>query len=74
MPAIEHNGKALVLGFMLCEFFEDEFPNHKPNLLPSDPVDCAVARLWLDHIFTTFVPAFQRLLQAQEVEKQHAAL
>jgi len=74
VPAVEYKGKALYESLILCEFFEDEFLNHKPNLLPSDPVDRAVARLWLDHITKTFVPAFHRLLQAQEAEKQHAAL
>jgi glutathione S-transferase len=28
----------------------------------------------LDHLSKTFIPAFHRLLQAQEAEKQHAAL
>ena len=59
---------------ILCEFFEDAFPDYKPNLLPSDPVQRAVARLWLDHLTKTFIPAFHRLLQEQEAEKQYSAL
>ena len=74
MPAVEYKGKALYESLILCEFFEDAFPDYKPNLLPSDPVQRAVARLWLDHLTKTFFPAFYRLLQAQETEKQHAAL
>ena len=74
MPAVEYKGKALHESLILCEFFEDAFPDYKPNLLPSDPVQRAVARLWLDHLTKTFIPAFHRLLQAQEAEKQHAAL
>lgn len=74
MPAVEYKGKALYESLILCEFLEDAFPDHKPNLLPSDPVQRAVARLWLDHLTKTFIPAFYRLLQAQEAEKQHDAL
>ena len=74
MPAVEYKGKALYESLILCEFFEDAFPDYKPNLLPSDPVQRAVARLWLDHFTKKFDPAFYRLLQAQEAEKQHAAL
>ncbi|KAF8806588.1 glutathione-S-transferase [Phlegmacium glaucopus] len=74
VPAVEYKGKALYESLILCEFFEDAFPDHKPNLLPSDPIDRAVARLWLDHLTKTFVPAFYRLLQSQEAEKQHSAL
>ena len=74
VPAVEYKGKALYESLILCEFFEDAFPDYKPNLLPSDPIKRATARLWLDHITKTFVPAFHRLLQAQEAEKQHAVL
>ncbi|KAF8891850.1 glutathione-S-transferase [Infundibulicybe gibba] len=48
--------------------------DQKPNLLPSDPAARATARIWVDHISKTFIPSFQRLLQAQEAEKQAAAL
>ena len=74
VPAVEYKGKALYESLILCEFFEDAFPDYKPNLLPSDPVQRAVARLWLDHLTKTFIPAFHRLLQEQEAEKQHSAL
>ena len=74
VPAVEYKGKALYESLILCEFFEDAFPDYKPNLLPSDPVERAVARLWLDHLTKTFIPAYHRLLQAQEAEKQHSAL
>lgn len=74
VPAVEYQGKALYESLILCEFFEDAYPSHKPNLLPRDPADRALARMWLDHISKTFVPAFHRLLQAQDVEKQSEAL
>ncbi|KIM40343.1 hypothetical protein M413DRAFT_414003 [Hebeloma cylindrosporum] len=74
VPAVEYQGKALYESLILCEFFEDAYPSHKPNLLPSEPADRALTRMWLDHISKTFIPAFHRLLQAQDVEKQNEAL
>ncbi|KAF8161336.1 glutathione-S-transferase [Crassisporium funariophilum] len=74
VPAVEYKGRALYESLVLCEFFEEAFPSHKPQLLPSDPVDRAFARMWLDHISKEFIPAFQRLLQSQEADKQKEAL
>jgi len=74
VPAVEYKGRALYESLILCEFFEDAYPSHAPNLLPSDPTDRAITRIWLDHITKTFIPAFHRLLQAQNVEKQNEAL
>jgi len=70
VPAVEYKGKALYESLILVEFLEDAYPTHKPSLLPSDPYDRAVARIWLDHIGKNYVPAFHRLLQAQEPEQQ----
>ena len=74
VPAIEYHGKALYESLILCEFLEDAYPNHQPQLLPADPYTRAYVRIWLDHISKNIVPAFFRLLQAQEAEKQQAAL
>ncbi|KDR75637.1 hypothetical protein GALMADRAFT_156618 [Galerina marginata CBS 339.88] len=74
VPAVEYKGRALYESLILCELLEDAFPSHKPDLLPLDPADRALARMWVDHISKTFVPANHRLLQAQEPEKQQVAL
>ncbi|KAL7277816.1 hypothetical protein ACG7TL_008760 [Trametes sanguinea] len=70
VPAIEYKGKALYESLILCEFFEDAFPEHKPHLLPDDPFDRAYVRLWTDHVAKQIVPAFMRTVMAQEPEKQ----
>lgn len=70
---MEYRGTALYESLVLCEFFEDAFPDHKPHLLPSDPVARAQVRIWVDHVSKAFVPAFHRLLQSQEKDKQDAA-
>ena len=58
----------------MCEFLEDEFPSHKPNLLPSDPADRAYARIWIDFISKSIIHTNQRLIQAQAPEKQREYL
>ncbi|KAH8113513.1 glutathione-S-transferase [Phellopilus nigrolimitatus] len=73
VPAIEYSGKALYESLILCEFLEDAYPQHAPHLLPADPYERANVRLWLDHISKVFMPAFFRLLQSQEKDKQDAA-
>ncbi|KDR77476.1 hypothetical protein GALMADRAFT_138587 [Galerina marginata CBS 339.88] len=39
------NPKGLVSAVILREFLEDTFPSHKPNLLPLDPADRALAQM-----------------------------
>jgi len=74
VPAIEYKGRALYESLVLCEFLEEEFPSHTPKLLPSNAVDRAYARIWLDYISKSIVPVHFRILQAQEPEKQKQAL
>lgn len=70
VPAIEYHGKALYESLILCEFLEDVYPERAPRLLPADPYERAYARIWIDFISKSVVPAFYRTLQAQEPEKQ----
>ncbi|KAI0079303.1 glutathione-S-transferase [Panus rudis PR-1116 ss-1] len=74
VPAIEYKGKALYESLILIEFLEDAYPDYKPHLLPTDPYTRAYSRIWVDHISKTVVASFFRLLQAQEADKQKAAL
>ncbi|KAI0359623.1 glutathione S-transferase C-terminal-like protein [Trametes cingulata] len=74
VPAIEYKGKALYESLIICEFFEDAFPEHEPHLLPADPFDRAYARLWIDHIAKQIVPGFMRTVMAQEPDKQRENL
>ncbi|KAF8132219.1 glutathione-S-transferase [Mycena galopus ATCC 62051] len=73
VPAVEYHGKALYESLVLCEFFEDAYPDHKPSILPGDAYTKAYARIWVDFVGKSFVPAFMRLTQAQEKEKQDLA-
>ena len=74
VPAIEYKGRALYESLIICEFFEDAFPGYEPHVLPSDPFDRAIVRLWTDHVNKQIVPANMRLVQAQEPQKQREHL
>ncbi|PFH52169.1 hypothetical protein AMATHDRAFT_74450 [Amanita thiersii Skay4041] len=74
VPALEYKGKALYESLVICEFLEDAYPNHKPSMLPDDPYLRGYARIWIDYISKAVVPGFHRLIQAQEKDKQEAAL
>lgn len=73
VPAVEYKGKALYESLVLLEFLEDAYPTYKPSLLPADPYDRAIARIWLDHLSKNYNPAFHRLLQSQDPETQAKA-
>jgi glutathione S-transferase len=70
VPAVEYKGKALYESLVLLEFLEEAYPSQSASLLPSDPYDRAVARIWLDHFSKSVLPNNQRLTQFQEKEKQ----
>ena len=69
VPALVYHGKSLYESLVLNEFLEDEFPTSK-RLLPKDSFERARIRLWIDHLSKKFVPAFYRIMQAQEENKQ----
>ncbi|KAI0261257.1 glutathione-S-transferase [Gloeopeniophorella convolvens] len=73
VPAVEYKSKALYESLIILEFLEDAYPD-TPRLLPADPFERAHARLWIDNVSKTIVPTFMRVLQAQEPDKQQAAL
>lgn len=74
VPAVEYKGRALYESLVICEFLEEAYPEHKPSLLPSDPVERAYARIWIDFIAKSVIPAFMRLMMTQEPDKQQEAL
>jgi glutathione S-transferase len=53
---------------IINEYLEETFPH--PPLLPQKPGDKAIARLWIDFANTRLIPAFYKLLLAQNPAKQ----
>ncbi|XDG05387.1 hypothetical protein ABKA04_005002 [Annulohypoxylon sp. FPYF3050] len=61
-------GKALYESTVLCEYLEEHYPEHKPNILPEvgkDDYARAKARIWVDFVTSRVIPAYHRLLQFQ---------
>ena len=72
MPAVAYKGAPINESLVINEWLEDAYPNAKP-LLPKDPVERAHARLGVDLTTKEIIPAYFRLLQAQEPAKQDDA-
>ncbi|KAI1443149.1 putative glutathione-S-transferase theta, GST [Annulohypoxylon stygium] len=61
-------GKALYESTVLCEYLEEHYPEHEPNILPEvgkDDYARAKARIWVDFVTSRVIPAYHRLLQFQ---------
>jgi glutathione S-transferase len=65
---LEYQNKPLYESTVLCEFIEDAFPDHKPQLLPSDPYEKARTRIWTDFTTSRIIPSFHRFLQFQPMD------
>ncbi|KAF2252555.1 glutathione transferase omega-1 [Trematosphaeria pertusa] len=68
VPTLQYQGKPLYESTVLCEFFEEAFPNHSPRLMPEDPYDRARTRIWTDFVTSRIIPSFHRFLQHQGAE------
>jgi glutathione S-transferase len=71
VPALEHDGHYLWESAVVNEYLDEVFP--EPRLLPADPVQRAVARIWIDYANTRFVNAFGKLLRLPEAGNEAAA-
>lgn len=68
VPLLEHNGHRIWESAIVCEYLEEAFP--EKSLLPSEPGLKAQARIWIDWVSTALVPAFYKLLKAQDEKEQ----
>jgi glutathione S-transferase len=70
VPAIRHGRVNLWESTVINEYLEDVFPT--PLLMPQDPAERALARIWINFADGPFVKSFYRLLLEQEEREQHA--
>jgi glutathione S-transferase len=71
VPAIAHNGSRVWESAIINEYLDEVFPN--PPLLPSNPIDKAQARIWIDFANTRLIPAFSDILRSPDSQKQAEA-
>jgi glutathione S-transferase len=62
VPALEHAGQRIVESAVINEYLDEAFP--EPRLLPREPVQRALARIWIDFANTRLAPAFGKVLRA----------
>jgi len=68
VPALKHGDVEIYESAIINEYLEEVFP--EPPLLPQDPGDKAIARIWIDYANTRLVPAFNKFLRGKSVEEQ----
>lgn len=68
VPAIKHGDLELYESAIINEYLDEVFPD--PPLLPRDPGEKAIARIWIDYANTRFVPAFNKLLRGKDRQEQ----
>jgi glutathione S-transferase len=61
VPALEHAGQRLVESAVINEYLDEVFP--EPRLLPPEPGQRALARIWIDFANTRLAPAFGKVLR-----------
>jgi glutathione S-transferase len=62
VPALEHAGQRIVESAIINEYLDEVFP--EPQLLPREPGQRALARIWIDFANTRLAPAFGKVLRA----------
>jgi len=68
VPAIKHGEVEIYESAIINEYLEEVFP--QPALLPHDPAEKAVARIWIDYANTRLAPAFGKLLRGKDTQEQ----
>jgi glutathione S-transferase len=71
VPALEHAGQRIVESAIINEYLEEVF--REPRLLPSDPGQRALARIWIDFANTRLAPAFTQVLRGATAHDREAA-
>lgn len=69
VPVIVHNGKAIYESTVCLEYMDEAWPD-KPKLMPKDPYDRAVVRIWADFVTKKIIPFFYSLLMKEDAEVQ----
>jgi len=68
VPALEHGQIRLWESAVINEYLDEVFP--EPSLLPTDPGERAIARIWIDFANTRLAPAFGKLLRGPVTSEQ----
>lgn len=70
VPVIKCGDDRVWESTIINEYLEEKFP--EPALMPKQPGQRALARIWIDFANTKFTPAFYKLLLSQDSQDQEA--
>jgi glutathione S-transferase len=70
VPVLNHGPNRVWESAIVNEYLDEVYP--EPPMLPVDPGQRALARIWIDFANTKFTPAFYQLLLSQEAPAQQA--
>ncbi len=62
VPVLLHNGARLYESAIINQYLDETFPT--PALMPADPLQRALARIWMDYCDTRFSSASWQFMQA----------
>lgn len=68
VPAIQHGDVIIYESAIINEYLDEVFP--EPPLLPKNPAEKAIARIWIDYANTRFVPAFNKFLRGKDTAER----
>ena len=68
VPVVKHGNDRVWESTIINEYLDEVFP--QPQLMPTNPGQRAIARIWIDFANTKFTPTFYKLLLSQEPEQQ----
>ncbi|KAH7524934.1 hypothetical protein FEM48_Zijuj06G0171900 [Ziziphus jujuba var. spinosa] len=71
IPVLVHNGKPIIESLIILEYIEDTWRNSGPKLLPDDPLQKALVRIWVDFIHHQFNENMKTLVKTEgETQKK----
>uniref|UniRef100_A0A0E0BCX6 glutathione transferase n=1 Tax=Oryza glumipatula TaxID=40148 RepID=A0A0E0BCX6_9ORYZ len=69
-PVLIHNGKPISESMVIVQYLDEAFPGAGAALLPSDPLDRAVARFWASYIDDKLFSAWKMVFKGKTEEEK----
>lgn len=68
VPVLRHKGHTIYESAVINEYLDETFPT--PPLMPTEPTERALARIWIEYCNSQFCPLFYKLLLNQDRSEQ----
>lgn len=68
VPVLIHGDVSVYESAIINEYLDETFP--EPSLMPATSAERAQARIWIDHDNVKFVPAFYKVLLAEDEDRR----